>query len=176
MRRRAAAVSVAVGIRNHSGFSSRRGGSGAPDKSDLGKVYCCHGTLRALRGVKTVSYHSVSHTFLRSLSASDSPVGFAAYESKDGVRPLEKTLTEKSSWQWTESATENVSKSTISPEGGFIERKTYTGQPNVRSLKRKTEGTKGEGDEDECRTKRFAPFNLSRLSIFFLNLIISGEL
>jgi hypothetical protein len=45
--------------------------------------------------------------------------------------------------------------------------------------KKETERTKGEDDEDglrECRRKRFAPVRLSRLSIFFLHLIIKNEL
>jgi hypothetical protein len=81
------------------------------------------------------SYHSVSHTFLRSLSASDSLPGLFAYESKDVVlRPQEKS------------------------------------QQSVQK------GDSLNGTENVCRRKRFVPFRLSRLSIFSLHLIISGEL
>jgi len=76
-----------------------------------------------LQNVKTLTFHSLSHTFLRSISSSDSLPGLFAYETKEvTLQPQLQLIAETSHWQWTESEPANVSSLTIGPEGGFVER------------------------------------------------------
>src|ERR1700733_10459167 len=79
------------------------------------------GGLSRLQNVKLISYQSISHAFLRSISISDSLPGLFAYQTDEVViQPQHQIVADVSHWQWTESATPNVSKLVISPEGGFI--------------------------------------------------------
>jgi len=92
-------------------------------KAVLMKCINAMGGIESFRNVRTLSYHSWSHTFLRTVSPSDSLPALFSYESKDVVlRPQSQIVSEKATWQWTETATSNASESTITPEGGFIER------------------------------------------------------
>lgn len=92
-------------------------------KEVVAKCIEAMGGMESFRNVKTLSYHSRSHTLLRSISPSDSIPALFAYESKDVVlRPQGQSISEKSNWEWTETATPSVSESLITPEGGFVER------------------------------------------------------
>jgi hypothetical protein len=100
------------------------GGDAKPQaKEVVAKCIDAMGGMEKLRDVKTISYHSRSHTLLRSISPSDSLPALFSYETKDVLlQPQAQIVNEKSSSEWTESATRNISESMITPEGGFVER------------------------------------------------------
>jgi hypothetical protein len=81
------------------------------------------GDLNRLQNVKVLSYQSLSHTFLHSVSMSDSLPALFAYETNEVVLQTQRRIVKDAShWQWTESATPSISEFVTSPEGGFIER------------------------------------------------------
>jgi hypothetical protein len=86
-------------------------------KKVLARCIDSMGKLNRLQNVKVLSYQSRSHTFLRSISVSDSLPGLFAYETKEVVlQPQRQILVDKSHWQWTESATPSDSELVISPK------------------------------------------------------------
>ena len=100
------------------------GGDARPQaKEVVAKCIDAMGGMEKLRDVKTISYHSRSHTLLRSISPSDSLPALFSYETKDVLlQPQAQIVNEKSSSEWTESATLTISESMITPKGGFVER------------------------------------------------------
>jgi hypothetical protein len=92
-------------------------------KDILSRCVATLGGADRLQNVRLLTYQSWSHTFLHSISPSESLPGLFAYETKDVVLQLQRQIiSEKSRWQWTESETPNISSLLITPEGGFIER------------------------------------------------------
>jgi hypothetical protein len=79
-----------------------------------------------------MSYQSLSHMFLPSVSVSDAEPGVFAYESKEvSIAPRQQYLHEKSRWQWTESENPNLTETLISSDGGYTERSGKKGPVNA---------------------------------------------
>jgi hypothetical protein len=123
MKRAAIALLLITNYWMTTAFLLATGNAKPQAKEVVAKCIDAMGGMESFRNVKTLSYHSWSHTLLRDISPSASLPALFAYESKDVVlRPQAQTVNEKASWQWTESATSSVSVLTITPEGGFVER------------------------------------------------------
>jgi hypothetical protein len=95
----------------------------AQTKEILAKCIANLGGLDQLRDAKALSYESLSHMFLHSVSVEDSLPAVFAYETNQVAIDFPRQVVhENAHWQWTESGSANVSEVVISPDGGFVQR------------------------------------------------------
>lgn len=122
MKRAAAAAIFLAFSMKIMASASTVGDSTAQTRQVLMKCIDSMGALDRLQNVKVLSYQSLSHTFLHSVSMSDSLPALFAYETNEVVlQPQRQIVKDISHWQWTESAITSTSEFVIGPEGGLVE-------------------------------------------------------
>lgn len=88
----------------------------------LSQSIAAMGGLDLLRGVDSLSYESVQHTFFHRVEISESSPQIIVYENNAALlQPKRHNLRESSHWRWTDSTTQTNSLLTITPQGGFTE-------------------------------------------------------
>jgi hypothetical protein len=100
----------------------RGSGSKQEAKELLKQCIATMGGLDRFRGVESISYNSIEHTFVHSVELSESLPQTIIYESHEVVMQLRSNnLSEKTNWRWTESNAQIDSRMAITPQGGFAE-------------------------------------------------------